>query len=168
MKAPPENLIRTIGFSMTKLHVHLTDGRSLVVPLFWYPTLFYATTKQKNNWKLIAKGRGINWPDIDEDLSVEGMLRIDAGPVNILKGLPERLKAIRNEYLLGTRVRMPHLSEEITGIIHENREHILHVWYWDWSWKNIDVFKKNVRFICTLEDMRQDLQEEAQRIQHEE
>ena len=56
------------------LGVELSDGRSIAVPLGWYPRLVHATALERNNWKLIGKGEGIHWPDLDEDISVEGLL----------------------------------------------------------------------------------------------
>jgi hypothetical protein len=54
--------------------VDLSDGRSISVPLAWYPRLFHATQAERNHWRLIGKGQGIHWEDIDEDISVEGLL----------------------------------------------------------------------------------------------
>ena len=56
------------------LTVDLTDGRTLSVPLAWYPRLVYGTPSERNNWQLIGNGEGIHWPNLDEDLSVEGLL----------------------------------------------------------------------------------------------
>lgn len=56
------------------LSVDLRDGRTISVPLAWFPRLVYATPKERNNWRLIGKGHGIHWEDIDEDISVEGLL----------------------------------------------------------------------------------------------
>jgi Protein of unknown function (DUF2442) len=53
----------------------LCDGRKISVPLTWYPGLLKATREQRNNWKLAGGGYGIDWPDLDEDLSTEGLLR---------------------------------------------------------------------------------------------
>jgi hypothetical protein len=58
------------------------DGRTISVPLEWYPRLAGATPYQLENWKLCAAGYGILWPDLDEDLSTEGMLRGCAGTGN--------------------------------------------------------------------------------------
>jgi len=52
----------------------LEDGRTLSVPLAWYPRLAYGTAEERNNWRLIGKGQGIHWPDLDEDISVENIL----------------------------------------------------------------------------------------------
>jgi hypothetical protein len=57
------------------LSVSLRDGRTIVVPLAWYPRLLNATPAQRKNWRVAGAGYGIHWPDIDEDLSTEGLLR---------------------------------------------------------------------------------------------
>jgi hypothetical protein len=56
------------------LSVDLSDGRTISVPLEWFPRLVYATPKERSNWRLIGRGDGIHWLDIDEDVSVEGLL----------------------------------------------------------------------------------------------
>ncbi len=56
------------------LAVDLTDGRSITVPLAWYPRLAHATPAERANWRLIGSGEGIHWPDLDEDISVAGLL----------------------------------------------------------------------------------------------
>jgi Protein of unknown function (DUF2442) len=56
------------------VQVDLSDGRTISAPLAWFPRLQQATAEERNNWKLIGKGQGIHWPDIDEDISIEGML----------------------------------------------------------------------------------------------
>ena len=56
------------------LSVDLSDGRTISVPLEWFPRLVHATPEERNNWRLIGKGHGIHWEDIDEDISVEGLL----------------------------------------------------------------------------------------------
>ncbi len=58
-----------------RLIVDLRDGRTISVPLAWYPRLFAATPEQRANWERCAAGYGIHWPDIDEHLSTEGLLR---------------------------------------------------------------------------------------------
>lgn len=57
------------------LTVDLMDGRSISVPLAWYPRLLAGTTAQRANWQKAGGGYGIHWPDLDEDLSTEGLLR---------------------------------------------------------------------------------------------
>jgi len=56
------------------LSVDLSDGRTILVPLEWFPRLVNATLKERNNWRLIARGHGIHWEDLDEDISVDGLL----------------------------------------------------------------------------------------------
>jgi hypothetical protein len=57
------------------LSVTLMDGRTISVPLVWYPRLLHAAPEQRQNWQIAGGGYGIHWPDIDEDLSAEGLLR---------------------------------------------------------------------------------------------
>jgi hypothetical protein len=57
------------------LEVRLRDGRRISAPLFWFPRLAAASAAQRGNWEPAAAGHGIHWPDIDEDLSVAGLLR---------------------------------------------------------------------------------------------
>jgi hypothetical protein len=56
------------------LTVDLSDARTISVPLGWYPRLEHASPEERANWRLIGKGHGIHWDDIDEDISVEGLL----------------------------------------------------------------------------------------------
>ena len=56
------------------LSVDLIDGRTVSVPLGWYPRLLYATAEEQNNWRLIGRGEGIHWPNLDEDISIENMI----------------------------------------------------------------------------------------------
>jgi len=57
------------------LIVSLADGRTVSVPLAWFPRLLHATPSQRNRWQIAGAGYGIHWPDLDEDLSVHGILR---------------------------------------------------------------------------------------------
>ena len=63
-----------VTVSEQSLSVDLEDGRSVSVPLAWYPRLVYATQAERENWTLIGEGEGIHWPDLDEDLSVRGLI----------------------------------------------------------------------------------------------
>ncbi len=63
-----------VSVSEDTLKAELADGRTISVPLAWYPRLVHATQEERNNWELIGKGHGIRWPDLDEDLSVEGLI----------------------------------------------------------------------------------------------
>jgi hypothetical protein len=62
------------------LTVSLADGRRISVPLAWFPRLMRASAEVRRNYRFIADGRGIHWPDIDEDISVSGLLRGVAAP----------------------------------------------------------------------------------------
>lgn len=64
-----------VRLSANSLTVDLADGRSIVVPLPWYPRLAAATVAERNNWRHIGLGEGIHWPDLDEDISVDNLLR---------------------------------------------------------------------------------------------
>ena len=67
--------VANVSFSEDSLCVTLMDGRTISVPLAWYPRLLHATAQQRKNWKIAGAGYGIHWPDLDEDLSTEGLLR---------------------------------------------------------------------------------------------
>ena len=64
-----------VAVEEARLVVDLMDGRTFAVPLAWYPRLANATPEQRIHWELAGGGYGIHWPDIDEDLSTEGLLR---------------------------------------------------------------------------------------------
>jgi Protein of unknown function (DUF2442) len=64
-----------VSFDEHRLIVDLMDGRTISAPLAWYPRLLDATIEQRHNWRIAGAGLGIHWPDIDEDLSTEGLLR---------------------------------------------------------------------------------------------
>ena len=63
-----------VTITQDTLCVDLSDGRTISVPLGWFPRLVHASPSERNNWKLIGRGEGIHWADIDEDISVEGLL----------------------------------------------------------------------------------------------
>ncbi|MGO9177143.1 MAG: DUF2442 domain-containing protein [Desulfobaccales bacterium] len=67
-------LITEISFEEGVLQVFLSDGREIRVPLEWFPKLRDASPKVRRHWRLIGKGIGVHWPDIDEDLSLDGLL----------------------------------------------------------------------------------------------
>lgn len=69
------------------LSVRLMDGRTISVPLVWYPRLLNATDEQRKNWRIAGGGYGIHWEDIDEDLSTEGLLRGAPAPQPRLVGV---------------------------------------------------------------------------------
>jgi len=71
----PGERVKDVHFTEDTLSVDLIDGRTITVPLAKYPRLLHATPHQRKNWQVCGGGYGIHWPDIDEDLSTEGLLR---------------------------------------------------------------------------------------------
>lgn len=67
--------VKHVSFTEESISVDLMDGRTITVPLVWYPRLFSATPEQRTQWEVCGGGYGIHWEEIDEDLSTEGMLR---------------------------------------------------------------------------------------------
>ena len=67
-------LAHKVDCTEDSLVVELTDGRIITVPVSWFPTLSNATKPQRDNWEILGDGEGIHWPDVDEDLSVAGLL----------------------------------------------------------------------------------------------
>jgi hypothetical protein len=67
---------KALGVQLTDdcLSVDLSDGRTISVPLAWYPRLMRGTDAERNNWRFIGDNEGIHWPDLDEDISVENLL----------------------------------------------------------------------------------------------
>ncbi len=66
--------IREVRVTEDTLSVDLEDGRTISVPLAWYPRLAYATPEERRRFEIVGAGYGIHWPDLDEDISVEGLL----------------------------------------------------------------------------------------------
>ena len=65
---------RHVSVTDDALIVDLADGRTVSVPLAWYPRLLHGSAAERQNWRLIGSGEGLHWPDLDEDISVENML----------------------------------------------------------------------------------------------
>lgn len=70
----PQALAKYVVASDVSLSVTLEDGRIVTVPLDWYPRLNHGTPAERNRWRLLGRGVGIHWPDLDEDISVDGIL----------------------------------------------------------------------------------------------
>lgn len=68
-------LAESVSFGPDEMLVNLIDGRRVSVPLEWFPSLAKATRAQLENYKLLGDGEGIHWPELDEDVSVQGLLR---------------------------------------------------------------------------------------------
>lgn len=67
--------VKSVAIDHERLVVELRDGRAIAAPIAWYPRLRNATPEQRANWQIAGAGYGIHWPDVDEDLSTEGLLR---------------------------------------------------------------------------------------------
>ena len=67
--------VRDVRVTDDAISVDLFDGRTITVPLAWFPRLLHATPEQRANWRIAGAGYGIHWPDIDEDLSTRGLLQ---------------------------------------------------------------------------------------------
>ena len=74
--SPTSVLAINVRFTKDALHANLLDGREVSVPLEWFPRLRDAKPEQRNNWRLIARGIGIHWEEIDEDIAVTTLLRV--------------------------------------------------------------------------------------------
>ncbi len=71
---------RALRFKSDQLVVELLDGRTIAVPLTWFPRLLHATTTQRAKWRIIGRGEGIHWAMLDEDLSIAGLLMCSPSP----------------------------------------------------------------------------------------
>lgn len=71
----PGERVEDVRFEGDRMSVDLADGRTITVPLRWYPRLWRATPAEREAWEVAGGGYGIHWPEVDEDLSVEGLLR---------------------------------------------------------------------------------------------
>ena len=69
-----EALAQSVTVSDDALAVDLADGRTITAPLAWFPRLAHGEPAERDHWRLIARGQGIHWPDLDEDISVESLL----------------------------------------------------------------------------------------------
>ncbi|HEY0111827.1 MAG TPA: DUF2442 domain-containing protein [Allosphingosinicella sp.] len=109
-----------VRFPGGQLLVELKDGRTLATPLAWYPRLLKATPKQRANWELAGGGYGIHWPDLDEDLSSEGLLRGAPAPGAIGE---------RREGRAGVNQSATTLSPAIARIDYDEGTRTLHIWF---------------------------------------
>jgi len=74
---PTSALAKTVSFDQDMMHVSLTDGRLISVPIIWFPLLRRATPEQRGKYEIGGGGTSLHWPELDEDLSVAGLM---AGP----------------------------------------------------------------------------------------
>jgi hypothetical protein len=75
LAASADERVRNVSFDDASMSVDLMDGRTITVPLAWYPRLLDATPEQRRRWEVAGAGYGLHWPELDEDLSTEGLLR---------------------------------------------------------------------------------------------
>ena len=69
-----ENIATDVSFDAYSVRFSLADGRSISAPLAWFPRLLGASDEARRNWKFIGRGSGVHWPDVDEDISIPGLL----------------------------------------------------------------------------------------------
>lgn len=69
-----KSLIESVSFTEDSLIADLSDGRTITLPLAWHPRLTHATVAERENWRLIGRGEGIHWPELDEDVSIENII----------------------------------------------------------------------------------------------
>ena len=86
----PDERVESVYFTRNALVVDLVDGRTISVPLSWYPRLAKATPQQRSHWEICGGGYGIHWPEIDEDLSTHGLLRGAPSPRPTIKKVKKR------------------------------------------------------------------------------
>jgi hypothetical protein len=98
----PDALAKRVTVHNDTLSVELTDGRTISTPLAWYPRLVHATAHERGSWRLIGGGRGVHWPEIDEDISVE----------NLLAGQPSMESQSSFKKWLATRAKRAHHSRK--------------------------------------------------------
>ena len=100
-----EVLATNLHFADDSLTVDLADGRTITVPLSWYPRLEHATKHERENWEMLLDGEGFHWPDLDEDLSVDGFVK--GRPSSESKRSFERWLKAKNE---GRGLTIPELD----------------------------------------------------------
>ncbi len=86
-----------VSVSNDELTVELDDGRTIAVPLSWYPRLEHATLEERQSWELIGNGTGIHWQGVDEDISVDALLR--GKPSSEFAEHPERLRSLDTAFV---------------------------------------------------------------------
>lgn len=93
----PGERVSDVSFTEDTISVDLFDGRTITVPLAWYPRLLHASPKQLQNWKIAGGGYGIHWPDLDEDLSTQGLLQGAPAPRKASKAAITIVQNIKEE-----------------------------------------------------------------------
>ncbi len=86
-------MAESVSFKDDSLVVGLQDGRTITIPVSWYPRLEHSSQDERSNWQILGSGSGIHWPDIDEDISIEALLagrRSNESPTTLKRWLGER------------------------------------------------------------------------------
>ena len=102
MNSAEVTLARVLNVSVTDdtLSVDLEDGRTVSVPIGWYPRLVHATAAERGNFEISGAGHGVHWPDLDEDIGVEGLLlgkRSSEGPGSLERWLRQRKERLQQD-----------------------------------------------------------------------
>jgi hypothetical protein len=103
--------IEAVYFTRDSLVVDLMDGRTISVPLTWYPKLLKASPKERFHWEICGGGYGIHWPEIDEDLSVEGLLRGSPAPTakkirTVKRTIKQKTRRLTNHRRLKNKLKI--------------------------------------------------------------
>ena len=103
---PMRTFVGAVCFTRDSLVVDLMDGRTISVPLRWYPKLLKATHKQRVDWVICGGGFGIHWVEIDEDLSTEGLLRGAPSPIKMRSTHKPQRKRAHSSQIRKNRVKV--------------------------------------------------------------
>lgn len=106
-------MARCVSFDNAMLHCELQDGRIISVPLSWYPPLLQASPEQRDNWRLIGRGVGIHWPDLDEDLSVRGFMAGCEDATSVSDKGYTQLKDVKSASLVQLSYTISSASQEV-------------------------------------------------------
>ncbi|SER23084.1 protein of unknown function [Nitrosomonas sp. Nm51] len=114
--------VKDVRFTDELLSVDLADGRTISVPILWYPRLLNATPQQRSNWEICGAGYGIHWPEIDEDLSTEGLLRGSPAPAIQRRSSYKGLKTDNFKACFNATYWLPKLQRNTERDVRHQRE----------------------------------------------
>ena len=114
----PEPRASQVVVKADALVVDLVDGRTIIAPLAWFPRLVHASAAERAKWMLLGDGVGIHWPDLDEDISVEGLLR--GGPSMESQGSLQRWLDSRSRSEGRNRKRTAPRTTQVPPAVHSN------------------------------------------------
>jgi Protein of unknown function (DUF2442) len=119
----PDERVADVKLTSNSLVVSLKDGRIISVPLAWYPRLLNASKAQRKNWQISGGGYGIHWPDIDEDLSTEGLLRGAPAPRRLIDSSTS--VANRMRFLAQRNIENYREHDEVANSLSEKARHVV-------------------------------------------